>query len=283
MFGSLRAHLVSQLDAIRAEGLWKEERLLASAQGARITVQGRQVLNLCANNYLGLANHPEIVAAAQASLDRWGYGLSSVRFICGTQEIHKELERRLSDFPGNRGHHPLLLLLRRQRRLLRGAARRGGRHHQRRTQSRQHHRRRPPLQGPAFPVQERRPGRSGGALGRSARRALPRHRHRRRLLHGRHHGAAGGDLRSGRAVRGAGHGGRLARDRVRGSERARDPRAARASWDAWTCSPERSARHWAEPAAATPRAAARSSHSCANAPVPTYSPTRCRPPSWPGR
>ena len=100
MFGSLRAHLVSQLDAIRAEGLWKDERLLASAQGPRITVQGLQVLNLCANNYLGLADHPEIVAAAQAGLARWGYGLSSVRFICGTQEIHKALEARLSDFLG---------------------------------------------------------------------------------------------------------------------------------------------------------------------------------------
>ena len=100
MLGSLRAHLVSQLDAIRAEGLWKDERLLASAQGPRITVQGRQVLNLCANNYLGLANHPEIIAAAQSGLARWGYGLSSVRFICGTQEIHKALERRLSDFLG---------------------------------------------------------------------------------------------------------------------------------------------------------------------------------------
>jgi len=100
MLGSLRAHLVSQLDAIRAEGLWKDERLLASAQGPRITVQGRQVLNLCANNYLGLANHAEIVAAAQAALARWGYGLSSVRFICGSQDIHKELERRLSEFLG---------------------------------------------------------------------------------------------------------------------------------------------------------------------------------------
>jgi glycine C-acetyltransferase len=100
MFSSLRAHLASQLETIRAEGLWKGERLLASAQGARIAVQGREVLNLCANNYLGLANHPEIVAAAKAALDRWGYGLSSVRFICGTQEIHKELERTLSEFLG---------------------------------------------------------------------------------------------------------------------------------------------------------------------------------------
>ena len=100
MFGSLRAHLVSQLDGIRAEGLWKEERLLASAQGSRINVQGRTVVNLCANNYLGLASHPEVVAAARAGLERWGYGLSSVRFICGTQEIHKQLERRLSEFLG---------------------------------------------------------------------------------------------------------------------------------------------------------------------------------------
>jgi len=88
------------METIRAEGLWKGERLLASAQGARIAVQDREVLNLCANNYLGLANHPEIVAAAKAALDRWGYGLSSVRFICGTQEIHKELERKLSEFLG---------------------------------------------------------------------------------------------------------------------------------------------------------------------------------------
>jgi len=100
MFSSLRAHLASQLETIRTEGLWKGERLLASAQGARIAVQGREVLNLCANNYLGLANHPEIVAAAKAGLDRWGYGLSSVRFICGTQDIHKELERTLSEFLG---------------------------------------------------------------------------------------------------------------------------------------------------------------------------------------
>jgi glycine C-acetyltransferase len=100
MFGALRTHLASQLDAVRAEGLWKTERLLESAQGARITVQGRQVLNLCANNYLGLGNHPAIVAAAEAALTRWGYGLSSVRFICGTQDIHKQLERRLSEFLG---------------------------------------------------------------------------------------------------------------------------------------------------------------------------------------
>ncbi len=100
MFSSLRAHLISELEAIRAEGLWKGERVLESAQGAWISVQGRKVLNLCANNYLGLAGHPEVVAAAKSGLDRWGYGLSSVRFICGTQDIHRQLERKLSEFLG---------------------------------------------------------------------------------------------------------------------------------------------------------------------------------------
>jgi glycine C-acetyltransferase len=100
MFSSLRAHLISELEAIRAEGLWKGERVLESAQGAWISVQGRKVLNLCANNYLGLADHPEVVAAAKGGLERWGYGLSSVRFICGTQDIHKQLERKLSEFLG---------------------------------------------------------------------------------------------------------------------------------------------------------------------------------------
>ncbi len=100
MFSSLRAYLISQLDAIRAEGLWKAEHLLESAQGAWIMVQGRKVLNLCANNYLGLANHPEVVAAAKGGLDQWGYGLSSVRFICGTQDLHRQVERKLSEFLG---------------------------------------------------------------------------------------------------------------------------------------------------------------------------------------
>ena len=99
MLGVMQKHLTEQLSQIRESGLFKEERMLASPQGGRVMVQGgREVLNLCANNYLGLAAHPEVVAAAKVSLDRWGYGLSSVRFICGTQVIHKELECRLSEF-----------------------------------------------------------------------------------------------------------------------------------------------------------------------------------------
>ena len=95
------AHLEKTLGEIDAAGLTKRERLIATAQSAHIAVAGgREVLNFCANNYLGLANHPELIAAAHTALDRWGYGLASVRFICGTQEIHRELEQRLSAFLG---------------------------------------------------------------------------------------------------------------------------------------------------------------------------------------
>ena len=95
------AHLEKTLGEIDAAGLTKRERLIATAQSAHIAVAGgREVLNFCANNYLGLANHPALITAAHAALDRWGYGLASVRFICGTQEIHRELEQRLSAFLG---------------------------------------------------------------------------------------------------------------------------------------------------------------------------------------
>ena len=101
MLGSMQAHLHRQLEEISASGLFKSERTITSPQGATIKVAtGANVLNMCANNYLGLADHPEIVAAAKDALDRWGFGLSSVRFICGTQEIHRELERRISEFLG---------------------------------------------------------------------------------------------------------------------------------------------------------------------------------------
>ncbi|NLC55876.1 MAG: glycine C-acetyltransferase [Armatimonadetes bacterium] len=101
MYRSLQAHLEQQLEEIRHQGLYKDERVLATPQGARITLaDGREVLNFCANNYLGLASDPRVVAAARESYDRWGYGLSSVRFICGTQALHKELEARVSEFLG---------------------------------------------------------------------------------------------------------------------------------------------------------------------------------------
>ena len=99
MYGSIREHLAARLDEIRNAGLYKNERTLDSAQQTHVKLRsGQSVLNLCANNYLGLANHPAIVQAAKDALDRWGYGLSSVRFICGTQTIHQQLEAALSRF-----------------------------------------------------------------------------------------------------------------------------------------------------------------------------------------
>src|SRR5947199_815171 len=101
MFGSFQKHARQQLDEIRAAGTWKHERVVTSPQAARIRVgDSPPVLNLCANNYLGLAAHPAVVQAAREALDRWGYGLSSVRFICGTQSVHKQLEAKLGEFLG---------------------------------------------------------------------------------------------------------------------------------------------------------------------------------------
>jgi glycine C-acetyltransferase len=100
MFENMRSHLEGQLQEIRDAGLWKPERVIESPQGANVAVMHREVLNLCANNYLGLADHPAVIAAAKEALDRWGYGMASVRFICGTQEVHKELEDALTEFLG---------------------------------------------------------------------------------------------------------------------------------------------------------------------------------------
>ena len=100
MYERMRSHLVQQLQEIRDAGLEKPERVIESPQGALVAVAEREVLNLCANNYLGLADHPEVVKAAKDALDRWGYGMASVRFICGTQEVHKELESALTEFLG---------------------------------------------------------------------------------------------------------------------------------------------------------------------------------------
>ncbi|HTL69399.1 MAG TPA: glycine C-acetyltransferase [Lacunisphaera sp.] len=101
MNAAISAHLRGVLADIEAAGLYKRERVLTTAQDAHIAVaSGHRVLNLCANNYLGLANHPELAAAARAALDRWGYGLASVRFICGTQQVHQDLEAAISRFLG---------------------------------------------------------------------------------------------------------------------------------------------------------------------------------------
>jgi glycine C-acetyltransferase len=101
MTTSFQQHVSAQLADIRAAGTYKRERIIVTPQGTSIRVSdGKPVLNLCANNYLGLAHHPEVIAAAHTALDQWGYGLASVRFICGTQGVHKQLENKLSEFLG---------------------------------------------------------------------------------------------------------------------------------------------------------------------------------------
>ena len=100
MYGKIQQFLQSELDTIEENGIFKKERIITSPQGAEITVNGETVLNFCANNYLGLSSHPEVVQAAKDTLDSHGFGMSSVRFICGTQDIHKTLERKIAEFYG---------------------------------------------------------------------------------------------------------------------------------------------------------------------------------------
>ncbi len=100
MYGKFKKDLQNTLEELKQQGLYKTERIITSAQSSEIEVGGNSVLNFCANNYLGLANHPEVVKAAQSIMDDWGFGLSSVRFICGTQQIHKDLEEKVSTFLG---------------------------------------------------------------------------------------------------------------------------------------------------------------------------------------
>src|SRR5688572_11417389 len=101
MYGKLQSHLQTELKSIEEAGLFKKERIIVSEQGAEITLNtGEKVLNFCANNYLGLSSHPKVIEAAHKTLDKHGYGMSSVRFICGTQDIHKELEQKIAKFLG---------------------------------------------------------------------------------------------------------------------------------------------------------------------------------------
>ena len=100
MYGKIQQHLQNELNTIEQNGIFKKERIITSPQGAEITVNGKTVLNFCANNYLGLSSHTEVIKAAKDTLDSHGFGMSSVRFICGTQDIHKTLEKKIADFYG---------------------------------------------------------------------------------------------------------------------------------------------------------------------------------------
>ena len=98
MLGDFKVHLTESLNNIKAEGLYKDERIITSPQSGNIMVNAEKVLNFCSNNYLGLSSHPEIINAAKKALDTHGFGMSSVRFICGTQDLHKKLENKISSF-----------------------------------------------------------------------------------------------------------------------------------------------------------------------------------------
>ena len=148
--GALLDDLATRCGALVDDGLFKSERVIASPQSAHIDLaDGRTVLNLCANNYLGLADHPDVIeAAAPGARHATAIGMASVRFICGTQTVHKELEARLA-VPRHRRHDPLLVVLRRQRRAVRDHPRRAGLRHHRCAQPCLDHRRHPPVQGPS--------------------------------------------------------------------------------------------------------------------------------------
>ena len=96
MYNKLQPILENELQSIEEAGLFKRERIIETPQGSEIKANGKEVLNFCANNYLGLSSHPKVIEAAHKTLDEWGFGMSSVRFICGTQEIHKTLESKIS-------------------------------------------------------------------------------------------------------------------------------------------------------------------------------------------
>jgi glycine C-acetyltransferase len=111
MYGKIKDYLQQQIKEIKDAGLYKNERLIESPQGAEIQVGGKTVLNFCANNYLGLSDNPRLIKASKDMMDRRGFGMSSVRFICGTADIHKELEESRKRILQDRGHHSLCCLL----------------------------------------------------------------------------------------------------------------------------------------------------------------------------
>ena len=245
--------LSSELEKLREQGLYKTERVMASPQGAVGAggrPQGHQPLR---QQLPGPGQPPGAGAGGPGGLDRHGFGMSSVRFICGTQDIHKELEAQLSALPGHGGRPALLQLLRRQRRRVRGAPGRGGRHHLRRPEPRLHHRRHPPVQGQALPLRQQRHGASWrrGCRRPSRRRPVQAGGHRRRVQHGRLPGQPAGHLRPGRAPRRHGDGGRQPRGGLHRRARAGAPTSTTGSWAGWTSSPAPWARRWAAPRAAT--------------------------------
>ncbi len=222
-------HVADALDEIRSSGLLQDRAHDRSPQRTHILVGAGEVLNLCANNYLGLADHPEVIQAAHAALDRWGYGLASVRFICGTQTCHKQLEDALTAFLGTEDTILYSSCFDANGGLFETLLGERGRGDQRRAQSRFDHRRHPALEGEAIPLPARRHERPGGES--CAKRTPPgadqADHYRRRVLDGWPRGAAGRDLRTGRPLQRAGALRRLPRHGLLGPNRPRHARALR--------------------------------------------------------
>ena len=282
----MQAAFYQQLDQtlsqIKADGFWKAERLIGTPQGPAIHLaDGREVLNFCANNYLGLADHPRLVEAANDGLHSHGFGMASVRFICGTQDIHRELEggSRASSAPRTRSSIPAAstpmaalfeTLLGEDDAIISDALNHAS-----------------IIDGIRLCKAKRyRYGNNDmddlEAQLKAARRGRRPHqadRHRRRVLDGRHHRQAEGDLRPGRPLRRAGHGGRLPRHRLR--RRARPRHAGTLRRRRPHRHPHRHARQGAgrRQRRLSSRRRPRSSICCASARGPISSPTRCAPAS----
>ena len=247
---TLGEHLAGQMAALREAGTYKEELVLETPQGPRVKVDGREVVMLTSNNYLGFANHPRIREAQKKAVDRWGAGLGSVRFICGTQQLHKELEAEIASFFGMRRRDPLHDLLGRERGPLRHGPRRAGRALLRRAEPRLDHRRRAALQGEALPRAARRPRGARGcsartrprASGSSSRTASSRWRARRRTCPVR--------PRSARSTTRCSRWTTPTRRESSARPAAAPPRS-RASSGRSRSRPARSARRWARPRAAS--------------------------------
>jgi len=234
MLGRMKSHLTEELKQISDGGLYKAERIITSPQDAMITIQtGQKVLNLCANNYLGLADHPDVVRAARDSFAKWGYGLSSVRFICGTQQVHKELEKKISEFLGtedtilysccfdaNTGLFETLLTA--EDAIISDQLNHASIIDGIRLCKAQRLR----FKNSDMQDLEENAG-SGRKTSASPIGTISHDCNRRRVLDGWNDSEAGSDMRTCRKIRCAGHGGRLARDRRAGQTRPRSYRALR--------------------------------------------------------
>ena len=278
MYAALKDQLTDDLAQLRADGLFKAEAVIRTPQAAEIGVGDASVLNLCANNYLGLADHPAMIAAAQQALDRWGFGMASVRFICGTTEIHKELERRLAGFLGtddailygscfdaNGGLFETLLgpedaVISDE---LNHASIIDGVRLCKAARYRYRNRDMADLEARA---------------GRGAGRAAPADRHRRGVLDGRLRRAAGPDRRRWPSATTRWSWSTTRTPSASSGRPERVRRSCSGSRTGWTSSPARWARPSAGRAAATPRRTPRSWRCCGSGPGRTCSPTR-----WPRR